>query len=263
MVEIPYDNQVYAVSIDFNHEQLQDILKCASKMLYNKLQNLILICLHKEQLISEEPFMIETLKKYQHIASNIMTALKQKKADTVFAQFSDRNIFDISAKEAHQNLDKRLRRSDVQNPRGFRAPFRPRVRPAAIRPRVPRRQPFRPQGRLRPCFGSGSFRRRFDGRLGGNDRLGSGGFRRRLRLRRRFGLAECGGDDRPFADFLGRRRGSGSRARCPSAGRRASFPVCPAAASGATIRGSRARRRAMAARRSTMSARIAWSPSGR
>ena len=31
MVEIPYDNQVYAVSIDFNHEQVQDMLKYASK----------------------------------------------------------------------------------------------------------------------------------------------------------------------------------------------------------------------------------------
>ena len=31
MVEIPYDNQVYAVSIDFNHEQIQDMLKYASK----------------------------------------------------------------------------------------------------------------------------------------------------------------------------------------------------------------------------------------
>ena len=39
MFEIPYDNQVYAVSIDFNHEQIQDMLKYASlKMLYNKLQ---------------------------------------------------------------------------------------------------------------------------------------------------------------------------------------------------------------------------------
>ena len=31
MVEIPYDNQVYAVSIDFNHEQVQDMLKYSSK----------------------------------------------------------------------------------------------------------------------------------------------------------------------------------------------------------------------------------------
>ena len=31
MVEIPYDNQVYAVSIDFTQEQLQEMMKYASK----------------------------------------------------------------------------------------------------------------------------------------------------------------------------------------------------------------------------------------
>ena len=60
MVEIPYDNQVYAVSIDFNHEQLQDILKCASKNALQQITEELDSDMFTQRTIDiEEPFMID------------------------------------------------------------------------------------------------------------------------------------------------------------------------------------------------------------
>jgi hypothetical protein len=59
MVEIPYDNQVYAVSIDFNHEQLQDMLKCASKNALQQITEELDSDMFTQRTIDiEEPFMI-------------------------------------------------------------------------------------------------------------------------------------------------------------------------------------------------------------
>jgi hypothetical protein len=60
MVEIPYDNQVYAVSIDFNHEQLQDMLKCASKNALQQITEELDSDMFTQRTIDiEEPFMID------------------------------------------------------------------------------------------------------------------------------------------------------------------------------------------------------------
>ena len=60
MVEIPYDNQVYAVSIDFNHEQLQDMLKYASKNALQQItENLDSDMFTQRTIDIEEPFMID------------------------------------------------------------------------------------------------------------------------------------------------------------------------------------------------------------
>jgi hypothetical protein len=60
MVEIPYDNQMYAVSIDFNHEQLQDMLKYASKNALQQItENLDSDMFTQRTIDIEEPFMID------------------------------------------------------------------------------------------------------------------------------------------------------------------------------------------------------------
>ena len=60
MVEIPYDNQVYAVSIDFTHEQLQDMLKYASKNALQQItENLDSDMFTQRTIDIEEPFMID------------------------------------------------------------------------------------------------------------------------------------------------------------------------------------------------------------
>ena len=60
MVEIPYDNQVYAVSIDFNHEQLQDMLKYASKNALQQITEELDSDMFTQRTIDiEEPFMID------------------------------------------------------------------------------------------------------------------------------------------------------------------------------------------------------------
>lgn len=59
MVEIPYDNQVYAVSIDFNHEQVQDMLKYASKNALQQITEELDSDMFTQRTIDiEEPFMI-------------------------------------------------------------------------------------------------------------------------------------------------------------------------------------------------------------
>lgn len=60
MVEIPYDNQMYAVSIDFNHEQLQDMLKCASINALQQITEELDSDMFTQRTIDiEEPFMID------------------------------------------------------------------------------------------------------------------------------------------------------------------------------------------------------------
>ena len=60
MVEIPYDNQMYAVSIDFNHEQLQDMLKYASKNVLQQITEELDSDMFTHRTIDiEEPFMID------------------------------------------------------------------------------------------------------------------------------------------------------------------------------------------------------------
>lgn len=60
MVEIPYDNQVYAVSIDFNHEQLQDMLKYASKNALQQItENLDSDMFTQRTIDINEPFMVD------------------------------------------------------------------------------------------------------------------------------------------------------------------------------------------------------------
>ena len=60
MVEIPYDNQVYAVSIDFNHEQVQDMLKYASKNALQQITEELDSDMFTQRTIDiEEPFMID------------------------------------------------------------------------------------------------------------------------------------------------------------------------------------------------------------
>ena len=60
MVEIPYDNQVYAVSIDFTHEQLQEMLKYASKNVLQQITEELDSDMFTHRTIDiEEPFMID------------------------------------------------------------------------------------------------------------------------------------------------------------------------------------------------------------
>ena len=60
MVEIPYDNQVYALSIDFNFEQLQEMLKYASQNAIEQITQAFDSDIFTQRTIDiYEPFMVD------------------------------------------------------------------------------------------------------------------------------------------------------------------------------------------------------------
>ena len=121
MVEIPYDNQVYAVSIDFTQEQLQEMMKFASKNAVEQItENLDADMFTQRTIDINEPFMVDLTVSLGELQRNqyeefVPFVIRSVNGDTDNIEISQETTIEDSFYYSKHELSRALEASNLHS----------------------------------------------------------------------------------------------------------------------------------------------------